>query len=315
MKFRVIYFGTPVFAATVLKDLVDSGVHVVAVVTRPDKPQKRSNKLIPSPVKEVAQLYDIPLLQPDKASSSSFIESLCTFSADVFLVVAYGAILRQQVLDIPKLGCYNLHAGLLPQYRGAAPIQRCIMDGVTESGNTVIRMDAGMDSGDIVQVCRIPVGPDMTAGELAEALAAEGAAILQQTLQHIKEKTVQFTPQNHSLATLAPKLTKEDGQIDWNRTAFQIYAQIRGCTPAPGAWTLYFSKNNTHRLLVHKAALHNTDEMLGKPGTVIGVDQQDLIVACARGAIRLCMVQPENRRAMHAKEFFNGYREADFHLL
>lgn len=315
MKFRVIYFGTPVFAATVLEDLLTAGVHIVAVVTRPDKPQKRSNRLTPSPVKEVAQLYNIPLLQPDKAASSSFIESLRSFSADIFLVVAYGAILRQQVLDIPKLGCYNLHAGLLPQYRGAAPIQRCIMDGVTESGNTVIRMDAGMDSGDIVQVSRIPVGPDMTAGELAEALAAGGAAILQQTLQCIKEKTVQFTPQDHALATLAPKLTKEDGQIDWNRSAFQVYAQIRGCTPAPGAWTHYFSKNDTRRLLVHKAGLYDTDKILGQPGTVIGLDQQDLIVACACGGIRLRLVQPENKRAMQAKEFFNGCRGAEFHFL
>lgn len=315
MEFKVIYFGTPDFAATVLDELLRSKLRIVAVVTRPDKPQKRSNKLIPSPVKLLALSHNIPVLQPEKASSPDFIETLRHLAPDVFLVVAYGAILRQQVLDIPRLGCYNLHAGLLPQYRGAAPIQRCIMDGATMSGNTVIRMDAGMDTGDIVKVSHVPIPADMTAGELSVALAAGGGDILMETLKELQAGTAQFTPQDHSQATLAPKLTKEDGKILWNRPASQVYAHIRGCSPAPGAWTQYHSKNVLQRLLVHQARLQDADVVLGNPGEVVAVDQQNLIVACSVGGVRLCTVQPENKRAMNAKDFFNGCRQANFYFL
>ncbi|WP_366223530.1 methionyl-tRNA formyltransferase [Chlamydia buteonis] len=308
MNLKVVYFGTPQFAATVLGDLLHHQVNVIAVVTRVDKPQKRSSQLIPSPVKTLALSKNIPLLQPEKASDPQFIKQLRDFEADVFIVVAYGAILRQTVLDIPKYGCYNLHAGLLPAYRGAAPIQRCIMDGVTQSGNTVIRMDAGMDTGDIANVSIIPVGPDMTAGELAEALANQGGDILIQTLQQISDGTITHTPQDSSKASIAPKLSKEEGFILWDRPAEKVYAQIRGVTPAPGAWTLYsYQDKPERRLVVRKASLFSSRGVYGDPGDIILSDQQELLVACAEGAICLREVQPEGKGVMDSKSFLNGH--------
>ncbi|AAP04843.1 methionyl-tRNA formyltransferase [Chlamydia caviae GPIC] len=308
LNLKVIYFGTPQFAATVLEDLLHHDVNVIGVVTRVDKPQKRSSQPIPSPVKTLALSKNIPLLQPEKASDPQFIEQLKAFEADVFIVVAYGAILRQVVLNIPKYGCYNLHAGLLPAYRGAAPIQRCIMDGVTQSGNTVIRMDAGMDTGDIAGVSYVPVGPDMTAGELAEALSAQGGEILIKTLQQISDGTISHTPQDSSKASIAPKLSKEEGFVLWNHPAEKVYAQIRGVTPAPGAWTLYsYQDKPAKRLVIRKASLASNKGIYGNPGDVIVSDQQELLIACAEGAICLKEIQPEGKGAMDSKTFLNGH--------
>lgn len=314
MKFKIVYFGTPYFAAKILEDLLDSHIQVVAVVTRPDKPHKRSAKLIPSPVKTLAISRNIPVLQPERASSEDFMQNLRKIGADVFLVVAYGAILKQQLLDIPKFGCYNLHAGLLPAYRGAAPIQRCIMDGVEWSGNTVIRMDAGMDSGDIVNVSRVPVDINMTAGDLAEKLSAGGADLLIKTLQEIESNTIQLIPQDHSLATLAPKLTKEDGQIHWDRPVNQVHAHIRGCTPAPGAWCLFQNKDNSPKRLVICKSFLESFEKMGEPGEVLGVDQQGLLVACSPGVLRLHLVHPENKKTMSGRDFFNGCLHIRFNI-
>lgn len=307
MNLRVVYFGTPQFAATVLEDLFAHNVNIVGVVTREDKPQKRSSQPIPSPVKLLALSKGVPLLQPSKASDPQFIEALRLFEADVFLVVAYGAILRQAVLDIPSYGCYNLHAGLLPAYRGAAPIQRCIMDGVVESGNTVIRMDAGMDTGDMVNVSHVVVGPDMTAGELAEALAEQGGPILRKTLDEIAQGTLRSVAQDHEQASIAPKLSKEDGCIVWNRPAHQVYAQIRGVTPSPGAWTVYSCPGKgSRRLGIRKARLapHGVD---GEVGDIIVSPRQELYIACAEGAICIDEVQPEGKNSMTAKNFLNGH--------
>ncbi|SYX08582.1 Methionyl-tRNA formyltransferase,methionyl-tRNA formyltransferase,Folate-dependent phosphoribosylglycinamide formyltransferase PurN,methionyl-tRNA formyltransferase,Formyl transferase [Chlamydia poikilotherma] len=308
MSLKVIYFGTPQFAATVLEDLLHHDVNVIGVVTRLDKPQKRSSQPIPSPVKTLALSNNIPLLQPEKASDPQFIEQLRAFEADVFIVVAYGAILRQVVLDIPKYGCYNLHAGLLPAYRGAAPIQRCIMDGVAESGNTVIRMDAGMDTGDIAGMSYIPVGPDMTAGELAEALAAQGGEVLIKTLHQIANGTISHTPQDPSKASIAPKLSKEEGFVLWDRPADKVYAQIRGVTPTPGAWTLYsYQDKPDKRLVIRKASLVSNKGVHGHPGDIIISDNQELLIACAEGVICLREIQPEGKGAMDSKTFLNGH--------
>ncbi|WP_348663637.1 methionyl-tRNA formyltransferase [Chlamydia vaughanii] len=308
MNLKVIYFGTPQFAATVLEDLLHHDIDVIAVVTRVDKPQKRSSQPIPSPVKTLALSKGIPLLQPEKASDPQFIEQLRAFEADVFIVVAYGAILRQVVLDIPRYGCYNLHAGLLPAYRGAAPIQRCIMDGVTQSGNTVIRMDAGMDTGDIANVSYVPVGPDMTAGELSDALANQGGEILIKTLHQIFQGKICHSPQDNSLASIAPKLSKEEGLVNWDRPAEVVYAQIRGVTPAPGAWTLYsYNDKPKKRLAIRKASLAFAQGTYGSPGDISISDKNELLVACAQGAICLKEIQPEGKSSMDSKTFLNGH--------
>ncbi|ACZ32533.1 methionyl-tRNA formyltransferase [Chlamydia pneumoniae LPCoLN] len=308
MNLKVVYFGTPTFAATVLQDLLHHKIPITAVVTRVDKPQKRSAQLIPSPVKTIALTHGLPLLQPSKASDPQFIEELRAFNADVFIVVAYGAILRQIVLDIPRYGCYNLHAGLLPAYRGAAPIQRCIMEGATESGNTVIRMDAGMDTGDMANITRVPIGPDMTSGELADALASQGAEVLIKTLQQIESGQLQLVSQDAALATIAPKLSKEEGQVPWDKPAKEAYAHIRGVTPAPGAWTLFsFSEKAPKRLMIRKASLLAEAGRYGAPGTVVVTDRQELAIACSEGAICLHEVQVEGKGSTNSKSFLNGY--------
>lgn len=307
MSFRVVYFGTPVFAETVLRGLLQNQANIVGVVTRTDKPQKRSSKLVFSPVKECALEKGIPLLQPERASDPAFVKALHEFDADIFIVVAYGAILRQEILDIPRHGCYNLHAGLLPAFRGAAPIQRCIMAGATVSGNTVIRMDAGMDTGDIVNVSRVPIGPDMTAQELAEALAVDGIDILALTLQQIESGVVHLMPQDHDLATLAPKISKEEGLVVWDRPASKVYAHIRGVTPSPGAWTIMnILGRPSRRLVIRKARLEDPFTKYGNPGKTL-IRDGSLIVACSQGAVRLCEVQPEGKGAMHIKDFLNGF--------
>ncbi|EPP34731.1 methionyl-tRNA formyltransferase [Chlamydia ibidis] len=316
MKLKVVYFGTPHFAATVLQGLLNYDVNIIGVVTRADKPQKRSSRLIPSPVKSLALSRNIPLLQPEKASDPHFINQLQAFEADVFLVVAYGAILRQTVLDLPRFGCYNLHAGLLPAYRGAAPIQRCIMDGATESGNTVIRMDSGMDTGDIANVARVSIGPDMTAGDLAAALASQGAEILIKTLNQIVDGSIQHTPQDSSKASLAPKLSKEEGFIHWNYPAQQVYAHIRGVTPAPGAWIRFsYQEKPAKRLVIRNARLAAFSGHYGAPGEISVSDAGDVLIACSEGAIALQEVQPEGKAAMDIKAFINGYNLSKLKLI
>ncbi|AHH23203.1 methionyl-tRNA formyltransferase [Chlamydia muridarum str. Nigg] len=306
MNLRVVYLGTPQFAATVLETLVDARIHVVGVVTRADKPQKRSSKPIASPVKQLALSKNIPLLQPTKTTDPAFLAQLREWQADVFVVVAYGVILKQELLDIPKYGCYNLHAGLLPAYRGAAPIQRCIIAGETLSGNTVIRMDAGMDTGDIANVNHVAIGEDMTAGELAEALAGSGGELILKTLQEIEAGTVRHIPQDSAKATLAPKLTKEEGLVKWDAPASQVYAHIRGVSPAPGAWTRFLSQGKEPRRLGILSARMESSSGSHSPGEVLGVSGEDLLVACRQGVLRLCIVQPEGKVFMKAKDFFNG---------
>ncbi|MBQ8498976.1 methionyl-tRNA formyltransferase [Chlamydia sp.] len=316
MNLRVVYLGTPQFAATVLETLLDAHILVVGVVTRVDKPQKRSSRLISSPVKQLALSKNIPLLQPIKTTDPDFLTQLREWQADVFVVVAYGVILKQELLDIPKYGCYNLHAGLLPAYRGAAPIQRCIMDGGTLSGNTVIRMDAGMDTGDIANINHVLIGEDMTAGELSEVLAASGGQLLLKTLQEIEAGTIHHIPQNNEMASLAPKLTKEDGLVNWSASASQVYAHIRGVSPSPGAWTRFSSKDGKiRRLGILSARMAFLSGDYGAPGQVLQNSGEDLVVACCQGALRLLVVQPEGKGSMSAKDFFNGQSRLISHFI
>ncbi|WP_213318764.1 methionyl-tRNA formyltransferase [Chlamydiifrater volucris] len=306
---KAIFFGTPVFARTVLAGLLEKGVSILSVVTRMDKPGKRSSATVPSPVKELALQKGIPLLQPEKASDPVFVEELRNIGADIFLVVAYGSILRQVVLDIPKHGCYNLHAGLLPSYRGAAPIQRCIMDGVTESGNTVIRMDAGMDTGDIALKTRVPVLPDMTAGELAEVLSLGGADALIRVMQEIEEGSLTLEKQNDSLASLAPKLEKAEGKLCWDRSIEEVYNCFRGVTPSPGAWmSVSIRGSGPKRLSILEARpVHGSFQ--GRPGDLLKISKKDLVVLCRSGALSLKKVKLEGKTALSIENFLNGIAE------
>ncbi|WP_213358113.1 methionyl-tRNA formyltransferase [Chlamydiifrater phoenicopteri] len=306
---KAVFFGTPVFARTVLAGLLEKGVSILSVVTRTDKPGKRSSQTIPSPVKELALERGIPVLQPEKASDPAFIEELRSVGADIFLVVAYGAILRQVVLDIPKFGCYNLHAGLLPAYRGAAPIQRCIMDGVTESGNTVIRMDAGMDTGDIALKTLVPVLPDMTAGELAEELSLGGADALVHVMHAIEDGTLILEKQDNALASIAPKLEKSEGRLCWDDSVDKVYNSFRGVTPSPGAWMTVSIRGGEPKRLSILEARPVQGSFQGQPGDLLRVSKKDLMVLCRDGALSLKKVKLEGKGALSTENFLNGIAE------
>ncbi len=294
MSLRVVFFGTPNIAAQVLESLIMFGINIVGVVSRVDKPQKRSKVPQPSPVKLVALKHKIPLLQPVKASDLSFADDLRAFQADIFIVVAYGAILKKHILDMPKFGCINLHGSLLPKWRGAAPAQRAIMNGDKLSGVTIIQMNEGMDTGDILGVREISILPDMTSGELLDEMAKVGAPLLVEILDSIEQKTIKPICQPEE-GSLASKITKEDGLINWNFSAEYIYNQIRGVTPVPGAWCFVFNhaEHTQKRMLVKSARLDFSNRILSL-GEVF-IDNDIAIVGCLKGNIELRMVQLEGK--------------------
>lgn len=311
MNLRVVFFGTPNIAAQVLESLLLSGINIVGVVSRIDKPQKRSKVPQPSPVKLIALKYKVPLLQPIKASDLSFAEELNAFQADIFIVVAYGAILKKHILDIPKFGCINLHGSLLPNWRGAAPAQRAIMNGDTVSGITIIQMNEGMDTGDILNIKEINIPSDMISGELLDEMAKVGAPLLLETLSNIEQGKIKPI-QQPAQGTLALKITKEDAFINWNFSAEYIYNQIRGVTPFPGAWCFVFNhvKGIKKRLLIKVARLDFSNRVLS-PGEII-VNSDFVIVGCLKGNIQLHLVQLEGKNVAKASNiikylFENGY--------
>jgi methionyl-tRNA formyltransferase len=304
---RVLFFGTPAFAADVLRHLVLNKVNVVAVISKPDKPQGRNRQLAPVPVKAVAEEFGIPIFQPEKISSVDQIDLLKSFNADLFVVVAYGEILKQHVLDIPKKGCINLHASLLPKYRGAAPIQRAILEGKKETGITIMHMAKKMDAGDIIAIVKTPILPDMTYGELQNKLCEIGSGALLEVISHFEGH--KRLPQDESLATFAPKIELEDCEIDWSLDASQIHNLIRGVNPEPGAWCVLDGK----RLKIYLSKLHENEVL--SPRKVVGTR-----VGCGKGVLELIEVQLEGKKRMKASDFFRGLlnlknnEKTDFHL-
>ncbi len=291
LKIKIVFFGTPRFAAEVLRYLLEQGIVPCAIVTQPDRPKGRSLQMAPSPVKEVAG--DIPLLQPEKASDPIFLQQLQAFDADLFVVVAYGQILSQKLLDIPRLRCINVHASLLPSYRGAAPIQRCLMDGVHETGIAIQKMVRQLDAGDVIAKTRVAVPPEMTFGELEEALCSESKSLLVSVLRMYEKGVPEGTPQDASRVTYAPKIEVEEGEIDWKLDAKIIHNRIRALSPKPGAWCRLADGK---RLKVLRACLAEGGEV------------SDGIVACGNGAVRLLEVQPEGKKAMSAADWLRGQK-------
>ncbi|MFZ5899581.1 MAG: methionyl-tRNA formyltransferase [Bacillota bacterium] len=302
---RVVFMGTPEFAVVSLRTLVEAGVEVVSVVTQPDRPKGRGKKLCPPPVKEYAVAKGLPVLQPQSIKDSAFKELLAELSPHVIAVVAYGKILPKEILDIPPLGCINVHASLLPKYRGAAPIHWAIINGETETGVTTIFMDQGMDTGDMILQARIKIEPDDTAGSVHDRLAVLGGQLLLKTLRHLAEGTAFRIPQDHSRATYAPLLTKEDEIIDWRKTAQQIVNHIRGMNPWPGAQTTYRGQV----LKLWRAEVADGEGRASEPGTILAADVfQGIIVQAGEGRVRLCGLQPAGRKPMDAGAFLRGYR-------
>ena len=298
---RIVFMGTPDIAATCLKKILSDGFEVVGVYTQPDRPKGRGMKLVASPVKEVALAAGIPVFQPDSFREEETVEALRALKPDVCAVVAYGRILPQKVLDVPKLGCINIHASLLPKYRGSAPYQWAVLDGLEETGVTAMYLCREMDAGDIIDVSKTPIGENETAGELLDRLAVLGAELLSKTLSRFeKEGKVPATPQNPDEVSYAPMLDKTMCPIDWNKSALQVHNHVRGLHPWPVA---------TMTLQGKTFKVHDTRVVSGSgtPGQILGLTKTGLVIACGEGAVEITSLQAEGGKRMAAPDYFRGH--------
>ena len=299
---RVVFMGTPDIAATCLKKILADGFDVVGVYTQPDRPKNRGMKLAFSPVKEVALEHDIPVFQPENFREEDTVQQLRELKPDVAAVVAYGRILPQNVLDIPTKGCINIHASVLPAYRGSAPYQWAVLDGLTETGVTAMYLCREMDAGDIIDVSKTPIGPDETAGELLDRLAVLGADLLSKTLTDIENGNATATAQNPDKVSYAPMLDKTMCPIDWNKTAQQIHNHVRGMNPWPVATTEIQGK----RFKIYATAI--TDKKTNAaPGTILDLTKKGLEIACGDGVVEIRTLQAEGGKRMAAPDYFRGH--------
>lgn len=301
---KIIFFGTSSFAAQILLCLVQNQAHVIAVVTRPDRPTGRSLKPSFPPVKQAAIPLNLPVFQPEKASSLEFVAQLKSLQADLFIVVAYGEIVKKEVLELPFLGCINIHASLLPKYRGAAPMQRCLINGEKETGITIIEMTPKMDAGDIIAIEKIPVPFEMTHGELEKELCALAQEMILQVIEQFKNKSIKKTPQDHDQMSLAPKISAQEEEIDWSLDATLLHNRIRALSPSPGAFCTLEVKNQKKRLKIIRAFPEELP-FSEKPSSLVRLDKEWGIV-CGQGVLRLIEVQLEGKRNMPARDCFNG---------
>ncbi len=299
---RIVFAGTPEFAAEHLKALLDSPYQIVAVYTQPDRPAGRGQKLMPSPVKQLAEQQAIPVLQPPTLRDPAAQAELAALKPDLLVVVAYGLILPQVVLDIPRLGCINSHASLLPRWRGAAPIQRAVQAGDRESGVTVMRMEAGLDTGPMLLKVTTPISATDTGGSLHDRLAELGPPAVLQAIAGLAAGTLTGEVQDDSLATYAHKLNKDEARLDWNRPAVELERLIRAFNP----WPICQSTLNGEALKVLGASLA---EGQGSPGEILAASKDGLVVACADGALCLTRLQLPGGKALSFSDLFNSRRE------
>ena len=297
---RVVFMGTPDIAATCLKKIIEDGMDVVAVYTQPDRPKGRGMKMVFSAVKEVAISHNLPVFQPEHFREDETVEQLCALQPDVLAVVAYGRILPQRVLDIPKLGCINIHASLLPQYRGSAPYQWAVLDGLAETGVSAQYMAAKMDAGDVIGVAKTPIGENETAGQLLDRLAVLGADLLRDTLRQVESGTAVATKQDEAAVTYAPMLDKSMCPIDFTKSARQIHNQVRGLHP----WPVATMELKGQRFKVHETRVLDRS---GKPGEILELNKQGLVIACGEGAIEIRQLQAEGGKRMAAPDYFRGH--------
>lgn len=297
---KIVFFGTPEFAATILSALVEAKAErrlsISAVVTRTDKPQGRSSTLVAPPVKKIALelLPNTPLLQPQKCSTPEMVEELKKIQADLFVVAAYGEILSQAILDIPRLGCINVHGSYLPKLRGAAPIQRALMQGDTETGISIIRMVRKMDAGNVLYAEMLPIGPSVTYGELERALAHLGSSCLLHALNDLEQGEISEIVQDEAEVTFADKITPKDLEIDWRRPASQIHNQVRALSPEPGAFCYVTIRGQKKRMKILQTELVDTSI------------STTFEVVCEEGSLRLLTVQLEGKPIMKAADFLKG---------
>jgi methionyl-tRNA formyltransferase len=298
---RIVFWGTPEFATPALRALIGEGHDVVGVVTQPDRPQGRSRStLVPSPVKVIALEEGIPVLQPEQPKSPEFVQALETMEADASIVVAYGRILTRAVIDTPRLGTFNVHASLLPHLRGAAPIQAAILEGLTETGVTIMRLVPALDAGPMLLRRATPVAEDETYGELALRLAELGALALIEALTLVDLGIAIEQQQDDAAATYAPKVDREHSRVDWTQPAMQVARGIRAYDPKPGA----FTTNGDAELKLFGANAAHAHERT--PGEILGVDAGGLTVACGEGAVSIAYVQPAGKPRMTAEAWARG---------
>jgi len=299
---RIVFFGTPSFALPTLRNLLEEPDEVVGVVTQPDREKGRGRKMVISPIKELALRHGLTLLQPEKAKEEAFQEAVRGLQPDLFVVVAYGQILPKPVLNIPKYGAVNVHASLLPGYRGAAPIAWAILKGEKVTGVTTMVMDEGMDTGDILLQTEVPIGDEVTCEILHDRLASLGAHLLSKTLEKMKAGNIRPIPQDHSKATYAPPLKKEDGHIDWRKGAAEIDRHVRAFHPWPGAFTTWGDR----LLKIHRGERRERTPA-GKPGEVVWVGSDFIEVEAGKDSYLIEEVQLEGRKKMTIREFLSGH--------
>lgn len=298
---RILFMGTPEFAQVSLKALVENSRDVVCVITQPDKPKGRGYEMAMPEVKVYALEHNIPVYQPETLKDNAILPLLEEYRPDVIIVVAYGKILPEYILNFPKYGCINIHGSLLPLYRGAAPIQRAVIDGQKVSGVTSMYMEKGLDTGDMLIKRELPIGPETTAGEYHDALALLGGEVLLETLDALSENKLSPEKQNDSLSTYASQLSKAEGEIDWNNTQEQIYNKVRGLNPWPKAFSFIGGKRFVIDF-VYKM------EQSGKPGEVICADANGIQVACGEGSVLIKELKVEGKKKMTAEEYLRGHK-------
>jgi methionyl-tRNA formyltransferase len=303
---RIIFMGTPDFAVPSLKALLDSNENVVCVITQPDRPKGRGRKLTPPPVKELALQSGLPVLQPEKIREEGFLARISEFNPDLIVLTAYGRILPGSLINLPSYGTINVHASLLPKYRGAAPIQWALINGETETGVTIMQMDEGLDTGDILLAEKLLISPDDTAGSLFSRLAELGGTALKKAMEQLRADKLTPIKQDDSLATLAPLLKKEDGLVEWSKSAEQISCLIRGLDPWP---TTYTVMNGKRFRLFSPQVINQSDcqEKGPAPGTICRADHNGLVVCTGSGYLLVREVQPENSKRMTVDAYLRGH--------
>ena len=297
---RVVFMGTPDIAATCLKKILADGFEVVGVYTQPDRPKGRGMKMVFSPVKEVAIAHDLPVFQPENFRQEETVQQLRDLKPDLCAVVAYGRILPQKVLDVPTYGCINIHASILPQYRGSAPYQWAVLDGQKETGVSAMYLVREMDAGDVIEISKTPIGENETAGELLDRLAVLGADLLSKTLTRFTQGPVPATPQDPAKVSFAPMLEKTMCPIAWTKSAQQVHDHVRGLHPWPVA---------TMQLQGKLFKVHQTRVVpgSGQPGQILGLTKTGLVMACGQGAVEIRSLQAEGGKRMAAPDYFRGH--------
>ena len=300
---NIVFMGTPNFSLPTLRQLYESNHNIQLVVTKPDRPKGRGRESSPSPVKKFALEKGLPVLQPEKSAKPKVVHTLSKLNTDIIIVVAFGQILKENFLNLPRYFCLNLHSSILPKYRGAAPINWAIIKGETETGVTTMKMDTGIDTGDILLTSKVPIKPEDDAQSLHDILACEGASLVLETLKQLDAGTLRPIPQDSSLSSYAPKLNKKDGLILWDESALKIHNRVRGLSPWPSAFSFFGSS----RFRIFKTET-TTGDPLDRPGTVVRTADRGIEVGTGDGRIIVTELQSEGKRRMDAKSFLAGHK-------